>query len=92
MIPMKPVPVHVHVGNLNLSNKWLNIEKSKDLFYVAILKVKRYLGQLESRGMKSHIRRFVKFTLFSNGNITNKIPIFDAYGDGNLVVTRSNLP
>ena len=37
--------------------------------------------------MESRIRRLEKLKLVSNGNISNKIPFFDVYGDINMVVT-----
>ena len=36
--------------------------------------------------MESRIWRLEKFKLLSNGNITNKIPFLDVYGDINLVI------
>ena len=52
-----------------------------------ILKVKRYLGHQDSRVWKAVSDVLKCLKLVSNGNITNKIPFLDVYGDINLVVT-----
>ena len=55
--------------------------------HIVILKVKRYLGYQDSLIWKTISAVLKSLNWWSQLEILNEIPIFDAYGDINLVFT-----
>ena len=73
-------------------NKWLIIKNRVNFFVYRHFENEALFSSPRQPSMESRIWRPEKLKLVSNGNITNKIPFLDVYGDINLVVTWSNLP
>ena len=66
-------------------NKWLIIKNRVNFFVYRHFENEALFRSPRQPSMESRIWSLEKFKLVSNGNITNKIPFLDVYGDINLV-------